>query len=156
MKFAMIVGLIGIALGGPAACVARPAAQPAWVDTLIATFQAAPVANPPRRIVHYRYRDQRVYYVPATCCDRPSVLYDANGGVLCAPDGGMTGRGDGRCADFHDQRSEESLIWSDPRALIEHGARTESMPIPPAVGGIAHRGDNGRSRSASTPCTGAV
>ena len=56
MKFAMIVGLIGIALGGAAACVAGPAAQPAWVDTLIATFQAVAVANPPRRIVDYRYR----------------------------------------------------------------------------------------------------
>ena len=116
MKTVLVVVLTSaLILAGPTACVATPAQKPAWVDTLIATFEAAPVANPPQRILRYRYRDEFVYYVPPTCCDRPSVLYDAKGTILCAPDGGITGRGDGKCADFRDRRSEESVIWSDAR-----------------------------------------
>lgn len=104
-----------LSLLGPSACAAPEVGQAAWVTALIAKFETAPVANPPHRIVRFRYRDQAVYYVPPSCCDQPSVLYDAKGEVMCAPDGGMTGRGDGRCADFYQQRSDESLVWSDSR-----------------------------------------
>ena len=87
-----------------------------WLDQLIARFQAEAVANPPRRILRYRYRGQTVYYVPPSCCDQPGILYDETGTQVCAPDGGISGRGDGRCPDFHEQRSAESLIWSDSRS----------------------------------------
>ena len=116
MKSAIaVIAIALLSLLGPAACAAPDTSQAAWVSSLIAKFKIEPVANPPHRIMSFRYRDQAVYYVPPSCCDQPSVLYDAKGEVLCAPDGGMTGRGDGRCADFYQQRSEESLVWSDPR-----------------------------------------
>ncbi len=116
MKFATaVVATTVLSLFGPAACAASEAGQAAWLSALIAQFKAEPVANPPHRIQSYRYRDQTVYYVPPSCCDQPSTLYDAKGEVICAPDGGMTGRGDGRCADFYQQRSDELLVWSDPR-----------------------------------------
>ena len=116
MKFAIPLFAVSLlSLFGPAACAAPAPMQAAWLSDLIAKFEAAPVANPPHRIVRFRYRDQMVYYVPPSCCDRPSILYDAKGEVMCAPDGGMTGRGDGRCADFHQKKSDESLVWSDPR-----------------------------------------
>ncbi len=86
-----------------------------WLDALIAEFQSAPVGDPPRLIYRYTYRGRTVYYIPAQCCDQLSTLYDADGNVLCAPDGGLTGRGDGRCPDFFDARSNEVLIWSDSR-----------------------------------------
>ena len=47
----------------------------------------------------------------AACCDIPSVLYDTAGTVVCAPDGGFTGRGDGRCPAFISQRSNEKVLW---------------------------------------------
>lgn len=100
---------------GPSACSASTPARPPWIDGLITGFEAEPVANPPHRILKYRYHDKTVYYVPPSCCDRPSTLYDANGDVVCSPDGGLTGRGDGRCTDFATQRSDELLIWADPR-----------------------------------------
>jgi hypothetical protein len=116
MKFAIpLVAITVLSLFGSTACAATSASQAAWVSALIAKFEAEPVANPPHRIVRFRYRDQMVYYVPPSCCDRPSVLYDAKGEVMCAPEGGMTGRGDGRCADFYQQRSDEWLVWSDAR-----------------------------------------
>jgi hypothetical protein len=92
-----------------------PSENPEWVDQLIEQFGREPVGNPPQSIWRYEYNDQVVYYVPAQCCDMFSTLYDADGEVLCAPDGGLDGRGDGQCVDFRSQRTGETLIWEDAR-----------------------------------------
>ena len=88
---------------------------PAWVSRLIEQYKGEPVGNPPQSIWRYEYRGQVVYYVPAQCCDMFSTLYDADGNEICAPNGGITGKGDGRCDDFLSQRIQELLIWQDPR-----------------------------------------
>jgi hypothetical protein len=92
-----------------------PSGNPAWVDKMISQFESAPVTNPPLSVWRYDYNGQTVYFVPARCCDIYSVLYDANGNTLCAPDGGFIGTGDGKCPDFFNQRSNEQLIWQDSR-----------------------------------------
>lgn len=89
--------------------------EPRWVADLIERFQAEPIGNPPQSIWRYDYKGQRVYYIPAQCCDKFSRLFDEKGGLLCAPDGGLTGEGDGRCADFFRVRTKETLVWRDPR-----------------------------------------
>jgi hypothetical protein len=89
--------------------------HPAWINTLIKQFESAPVGNPPQSIWRYDYNGQVVYFVPAQCCDIPSTVYDADGNIICAPDGGITGEGDGRCPKFFSQRSDEQLIWKDSR-----------------------------------------
>jgi len=61
-------------------------------------------------IYSYTYRDQTVYYFPPQCCDIPSVLFDRNCNIICNPDGGWTGGGDGRCPDFFEERTDEQLI----------------------------------------------
>lgn len=88
---------------------------PDWVAALVAELEREPVANPPALIARYEYKGDTVYYVPPKCCDVPSVLYDATGTVLCGPDGGLTGRGDGRCTDFFTERRNEKIIWRDKR-----------------------------------------
>jgi hypothetical protein len=92
-----------------------PLPRPAWLERLIGQLEAQPVGNPPQRVWRYRYRGQVVYYLPPQCCDQYSVLFDAEGKVIGAPDGGITGRGDGRAGDFHRLRSQGQLLWSDPR-----------------------------------------
>lgn len=92
-----------------------PSGNPEWVDQLIEKFESEPVGNPPQSIWRYEYNEQVVYYVPAQCCDMYSTLYEASGNVICAPDGGFTGKGDGHCTDFLSKRSNEQLIWKDPR-----------------------------------------
>jgi hypothetical protein len=92
-----------------------PIENPAWVSHLIEQYKSEPVGNPPQSIWRYEYRGQVVYFVPAQCCDMYSTLYDADGNVMCAPDGGIDGRGDGKCDDFLSGRSQEQLIWQDPR-----------------------------------------
>ena len=89
--------------------------NPVWVDDLIAKFQADPVGNPPQSIYRYSYEGQTVYYVPPQCCDQFSKLYDMNGSIICAPDGGLTGNGDGRCTDFFNKSTGGILIWHDSR-----------------------------------------
>ena len=94
---------------------ATPSENPTWVDQLVRKFASEPVGNPAQSIWRYEYKGQVVYYVPAQCCDMYSTLYDADGNVICAPNGGFTGAGDGRCPDFMSQRTNETLIWQDPR-----------------------------------------
>jgi hypothetical protein len=99
-----------------AACAqATQSGNPAWLDQLIQQFKSQPVGNPPQSIWRYEYNGQVVYYIPAQCCDQYSTLLDAQGQVLCAPDGGFIGEGDGKCKDFFDQRSNEQLVWQDSR-----------------------------------------
>lgn len=91
------------------------ATNPAWLDQMIKKFESDPVANPPLSVWKYEYKGQVVYFVPAHCCDITSLVYDTQGTILCAPDGGIAGRGDGKCSDFFDQRTNEQLIWQDSR-----------------------------------------
>lgn len=90
-------------------------AQPPWVASLIRTFQAQPVGKPPQSIWGYDYKGETVYYVPSQCCDQFSKLFNSNGNLICAPDGGDSGRGDDRCPDFFAERKNEVLVWRDPR-----------------------------------------
>ena len=78
-------------------------------------LKTADVSNPPSSVWQYEYNGQTVYYIPAKCCDFPSRLYDKSCNLICSPDGGITGRGDGKCKDFFEKRTNEKLIWKDER-----------------------------------------
>lgn len=88
---------------------------PPWLTSLTDELKTAPIANPPARIIEYQYQGTTVYYVPPKCCDIMGVLYDLEGHVLCHPDGGITGKGDNQCPDFHQTKTQELLIWQDKR-----------------------------------------
>ena len=89
---------------------------PDWLTRLVAQFAHAPAGTRPGAVYRYVYRGQWVYYVPPGCCDTPGAVYDAAGTLLCAPDGGFTGTGDGRCPDFVTARQQGQRIWPDRRA----------------------------------------
>jgi hypothetical protein len=86
-----------------------------WLNQMIQQMQEEQTANPPAKVFRYTYKDQQVYYVTGRCCDVPGRVYDMYGNVICEPDGGITGRGDGRCPDFFEERKDETLIWEDKR-----------------------------------------
>jgi hypothetical protein len=95
-----------------------PAADEEWpgfVNQRIDEFEADPKKDPPGSIWRYRYKGLVVFYVPPYCCDVPGELYDSNGTLICSPDGGITGDGDGRCTDFFDVRADEYRVWTDSR-----------------------------------------
>ena len=68
-------------------------------------------SSAPDFVARYDYNGQTVYYVAPRCCDIWSILYDSSGTVLCAPDGGIAGMGDGRCPDFIAERKNEKILW---------------------------------------------
>ncbi len=92
---------------------------PAWLDELIAAFEAEPVSNPPRSVVEYEWNGAAVYLVMAPCCDMFTDLYDADGRMIGHPSGGIAGGGDGRPVAFFDRAREVGVYWEDPRGVKE-------------------------------------
>ncbi len=92
-----------------------PAGTPPCIRDKIVEISQEEVWNPPAKIYSYYYLGQTVYYFPSRCCDIPGTLFDKDCNIICSPDGGLTGKGDGQCSDFLNQRSEEKVIWEDPR-----------------------------------------
>lgn len=81
----------------------------------IESLEKEPVRNPPAIVAEYQYKGRKVYYIPPAAGDQMSALYDESCALICRPDGGITGMGDGKCAGFPEERSEEKIIWKDER-----------------------------------------
>ena len=96
---------------------------PPFVTQLIEDYQSIEAGASPGEIWRYEFRDATVYYLPRShlCCDIPSVLYDSEGQIVCLPDGGITGRGDGRCTDFITRRSNGVRVWPPAEAASTTG-----------------------------------
>jgi hypothetical protein len=88
---------------------------PECVKAKIHEISSEAMWNPPAKIYSYTYNGQTVYFIPQRCCDIPSQLFDADCNLLCNPDGGYSAGGDGKCADFFTTRTDEKLLWQDPR-----------------------------------------
>ncbi|GAB3339065.1 hypothetical protein GCM10027299_51700 [Larkinella ripae] len=91
-----------------------PATRPDCIQRVIEQLRQEVVWNPPASVYRYDFKGQEVYYIPARCCDLPSLVI-AGCDTLCAPDGGFTGNGDGRCPDFAGNAQNRVLIWQDER-----------------------------------------
>ena len=102
-----------------AACAAPASASTAAYDAagriIAKKLRAGPPQNPPRTIKRHVIDGKTFYYVRAPCCDQFNDLYDARGQRLCSPDGGITGRGDGRCAEIRIDPREGDVVWQDAR-----------------------------------------
>ncbi len=81
----------------------------------IKALQNQPKQNPAASVYQYQYAGTTVYYFTADCCDQYNYLYDSKCAVVCAPDGGITGHGDGRYNDFYEKATGQKLIWHDLR-----------------------------------------
>jgi hypothetical protein len=84
--------------------------NPAWLDELINSTSY----NKPGAIDRYTYQSAVVFYTPPKYADQYSTLYDRCGTVVCHPDGGFTGRGDGLCPGFFDSATGPIRIWPVP------------------------------------------
>jgi hypothetical protein len=70
------------------------------------------VRKPPVEVWRWNVDDKTYYYFRSECCDQYNYLFDDNCEIVCAPDGGFSGKGDGTCPQFEGQ-IEKSLIWKD-------------------------------------------
>jgi len=94
-----------------AACEDEPVPTP--IVQLISKYESDP-KNSPYQVWRYKYAGTTVYYMPPRCCDIASELYDEDGKLLCKPDGGFTGRGNGGCPDFASEGEKQDLLWTNP------------------------------------------
>ena len=94
---------------------AMPAATPRCIAERIDSIKRQPVWNPPAEIYEYEYDGRKVYAISSNCCDFFNTVIDANCNYICAPSGGFTGRGDGKCTDFFKVAKQLRLVWKDDR-----------------------------------------
>lgn len=65
------------------------------------------------QVLEYSYRGYLVYYIPQLGPDEYSDLYDMYCNLICHPDGGPSGNGDGSCSDFLSDANFVRMIWQD-------------------------------------------
>ena len=90
-------------------------AVPTCIKNKIDSFKLKEPHEKPQRVFEYVYKSKKVYYVVMPCCDFFNEVYDANCNFLGAPDGGFTGKGDGKIPDFFEEAKSEKLIWGTPK-----------------------------------------
>src|SRR4051794_7782862 len=73
---------------------------PGCILAKINSIRQEPVWNPPAEIHEYELEGRHLYLISADCCDRFTTAVDSDCKTICAPSGGFTGRGDGKCPDF--------------------------------------------------------
>ncbi len=119
--------LTGCLLGGcvPPTDPNVPDGIPSWLQARIDQLVSEPVSDPPSSVILFLYKRAPVYYFPARfrCCDAASELFSAAGARLCAPDGGITGSGDGGCPDFGATAKRVRVVWVDRRPASSAGDR---------------------------------
>ena len=76
------------------------AALPTCIKNKIDSFKLKDAHERPQKVVEYTYKGKKVYYVVMPCCDFFNEVYDATCKLLGSPDGGFTGKGDGKLPDL--------------------------------------------------------
>ena len=88
---------------------------PACVQVKIDSIKKLPRFNPPAEVNEYTYKDKRVFLFSSDCCDQFNLLFDDNCKYVCAPTGGITGKGDMSCTDFTKEAKLVRQVWKDER-----------------------------------------
>ena len=84
---------------------------PPCIKKKIDSFKLKQKHEQPQKVLEYVYKGKKVYYVEMPCCDFFNEVYDDQCNLIGAPDGGFTGKGDGKLPDFHQAATNEKLIW---------------------------------------------
>jgi hypothetical protein len=87
---------------------------PACVQRLIDEAKKEDPPMPPVQVDEYLYNGKKVYLFTAQCCDFYNIVYDDSCRNICAPTGGITGKGDGKCPDFDSTAKLVKNIWKNP------------------------------------------
>jgi hypothetical protein len=96
-------------------CGKKKSEIPSCIQQKIEAIKAAPKWNPPAEVNEYTYQGKNVYLFSADCCDQYNELVDENCKYICAPSGGITGKGDGECPDFSSAAQFKRVVWKDSR-----------------------------------------
>lgn len=86
---------------------------PLCIQTLIEDGKKENPPTSPVQVDEYLLYGKKVYLLTAQCCDLFNDLYDQNCTKICAPTGGFTGRGDGKCPEFSKEAKLIKTIWKE-------------------------------------------
>jgi hypothetical protein len=84
---------------------------PSCLETKIKSMTENPSEGAPQAVTRYHYNGKTVYYMKAPCCDKFNIVFDSACNILGYPDGGYTGRGDGKMTDFFKGATDEKVVW---------------------------------------------
>lgn len=87
--------------------------MPPCMVTKIETTKSNPEANQPQSVTQYTYKGTSVFYITAGCCDQFNTVYNSDCDYLGAPDGGITGKGDGKLTDFFANATNKKVVWKN-------------------------------------------
>ena len=85
---------------------------PAWlIDKikLIAKDETIPVGS---HVIQLSNKKKKYYSLPVACCDQFVPLFDEEGKLLCHPEGGIAGNGDGKCKGLEKKLQKSKIVWS--------------------------------------------
>ena len=92
-----------------------PKGTPNCIKDEIKKAIRAEVQTPPMQIHSFDYHAEKVFLINSPCCDQFDYIYNSNCEKICAPYGGITGKGDNRCPDFGEKATNKMLVWKDER-----------------------------------------
>lgn len=82
---------------------------PKWLQRMLQDAQNQP--HNTLAIYSIKHNGQTYYLRTPSCCDRFSELYNQQGQFICAPSGGFTGQGDGKCGGLDIREAPTRQIW---------------------------------------------
>ncbi len=86
-------------------------ALPICIKNKIDSFKLKEAHEQPQSVMEYMYKGKKVYYVVMPCCDFFNEVYDEKCNYLGAPNGGFTGKGDGKIPDFDAEAKPGKTVW---------------------------------------------
>ncbi len=84
---------------------------PKCVQKIIDEGKKETPSTAPIQVDEYLFKGKKVYLFTAPCCDFYNEVYDENCKKICAPTGGFTGAGDGKCTEFFKEAKLVKNIW---------------------------------------------
>ncbi len=86
---------------------------PSCVEKKIKDLEKNKDANVGASVWQWQVDGKKFFYFVSPCCDRFNELFDNSCNRICAPDGGISGEGDGNCPEFKGDKIE-TLVWQSP------------------------------------------
>jgi hypothetical protein len=68
--------------------------------------------NRPDSVHRFTWEGGKGYLVTYPCCDRPEEIFDGDFNYLCAPWGGISGQGNGKCSETMRAGKNGELLFS--------------------------------------------
>lgn len=75
-------------------------------------------------VVRHEHEGKTYYLISSHVPDGYTNLYDSDGNRICAPWGGISGRGYGQCPDFVKDLKNGTVVWKGGKEIKEENDKT--------------------------------